>query len=286
MPDIQNRAERDFSEYDLMSDEELEKLLLNDFSKPKGEESDPQMLLYITEVLAKRRKERNEGKTPAEAWESFKQNYYTEIDSFCISKSVPVSQKRSRGYRKWGLIATAAVLVLVISTSVTAKAFKFDLWSKIVKWTQETFYFSSAGEPAISTEPNSSDTQKYTGLQNVLAEYDISLALAPTWLPAGYEEMSISVNETPAQRHFVAQYINNDKSIRIKISSNLDGDPSQIEQSDSLIEIYRSDGIDYYIFSNYDQLCAAWINKNYECVIMGPLSMSEIKEMIDSIGKG
>jgi hypothetical protein len=286
MPDIQICGERDFSAYDSMSDEDLENLLRDDFSKLEGEKSDTDMLLYITEVLAKRRKERKEGKSPAEAWESFEQNYYTENDDFCISESVPASQNRGRGRWKWGLVATAAVLMLVIGTSVTAKAFKFDLWGTFAKWTKETFYFSSSDQPDISAAPNRSDIREYTGLQEVLAEYNISTALAPTWLPEGYEEVSIRTYETPERRNFVAQYKNKDNSIRIRISNYLNSDPSQIEQSDSLVEIYRSDGIDYYIFRNYDQLRAAWINGNYECVIMGPLSMSEIKEMIDSIGKG
>ena len=286
MPDIQICGERDFSAYDSMSDEDLENLLRDDFSKPEGEKSDTDMLLYITEVLAKRRKERKEGKSPAEAWESFEQNYYTENDDFCISESVPASQNRARGRWKWGLVATAAVLVLVIGASVTAKAFKFDLWGTFAKWTKETFYFSSSDQPDISAAPNSSDTPKYTGLQEALAEYNIPTALAPTWLPEGYEEVDITTKEAPSQRLFFAQYKNQDKSIRIRIVTYLNSDPSQIEQSDSLVEIYRSNDIDFYIFNNHDQLCAAWINGRCECVITGPLSMSEIKEMIDSIGKG
>lgn len=287
MPNIQVCGERDFSAYDFMSDEDLENLLRDDFSKLDGEESDTDMLLYITEVLAKRRKEKNEGKSPAEAWESFEQNYYTENDNSYISENVPAIQKQtSSGHWRWGLIAAAAMLVIVIGTSVTAKAFKLDLWGAIAKWTQDTFYFGSNGQPAVPAAPNSSDTQNYSGLQEALSEYNISLALVPTWLPDGYEAVDIKTAETPKQRLFWAEYMNDDKSIRIRITEYLDSNPSQIEQSDSLVEIYASNGVDYYIFRNNGQLQAAWINENYECVINGPLSMSEIKEMIDSIGKG
>ena len=92
--------------------------------------------------------------------------------------------------------------------------------------------------------------------------------------------------ETPNQRFFIAQYEYGDGSIRIRIADYLDTNPTQIEQSDPLIEMYSSNGVDYYIFNNNDQLKAVWINKNFECYIIGPLTVSEIKEMIDSIGKG
>ena len=75
-------------------------------------------------------------------------------------------------------------------------------------------------------------------------------------------------------------------AIRIRIADYLDTSPSQVEQSESLIEVYNVGEIDYYIFSNYDQLKVVWICENYECYIIGPMSLSEIKEVIDSIGKG
>ena len=81
MPDTNERREREFAKYEAMSTEELQQLLREDASKPVGEESDTDALFYIMEVLAKRRKERNEGKSAAEALESFKNKYYTETET-------------------------------------------------------------------------------------------------------------------------------------------------------------------------------------------------------------
>ena len=94
------------------------------------------------------------------------------------------------------------------------------------------------------------------------------------------------IQDTPGQRIFQAKYAYGEDSIRIKISDYLMDYPEQIEQSNDLIEIYNHAGVDYYIFSNYDQLRAVWINENLECYISGPLTVSEIKHIIDSIGKG
>ena len=287
MPDSLNRRDEKFAKYDAMSNDELQQILRADASKPEGEESDTEALFYVMEVLAKRRQARNEGKSPEEALESFKKNYYTENDISSVSESTTAAFKpSSRGRWKRGLIAVAAMLVLVIGSSITANAMGFDLWEVIAKWTQETFHFGYAGQLDDSDAPDKEIDLPYSALQEALDELNIHTALVPVWLPDGYEEVDIKTYETPSQRQFVAKYQNGENSIRIRITDYLDTHPVQIEQSDSLIEIYPSNGVDYYIFDNYDQLKAVWITDSYECYISGPISIEEIKEMIDSIKKG
>lgn len=60
----------------------------------------------------------------------------------------------------------------------------------------------------------------------------------------------------------------------------------QIEQDETVVEVYEVKGIKYYIFTDIDSLQAAWVRDNYACYISGPLSLSEIKQIIDSIEKG
>lgn len=287
MPDTRNRRDSEFAKYDAMSTEELQRLLREDASKPVGEESDTDVLLYVMAVLAKRRKDRNEGKSPEEALESFKLKYNTENEISSDSESVPVAPKR-RSIGRWmqGLIAAAAMLVFIIGGSITAHAMGFDLWEIIVKWTQETFHFSYASDQTVTVEPGKADSNIYTGLQDALYKSDISTPLAPTWFPDGYVEVEVTIDETPLQMYFNAKYQFGDNKIRIRIADYLSGAPAQIEQSSSLLEVYSSNGIDYYIFSNYDQLKAVWIQENFECYITGTITISELKEMIDSIGKG
>lgn len=287
MPDTRNRRDSEFAKYDAMSTEELQQLLREDASKPMGEESDTDVLFYVMEVLAKRRKERNEGKSPEEALESFKLKYNTENEISFDSESVPVAPKR-RSIGRWmqGLIAAAAMLVFVIGGSITAHAIGFDLWEIIAKWTQETFHFGYATDVSTPDEPGEADAFIYAGLQEALLKSGISTPLVPTWFPAGYVEVGVTIDETPLQRRYNAKYQSGEDKIRIRIADYLSGAPSQIEQSDTLIEIYSANGIDYYIFNNYDNLKAIWITENYECYISGPLTVPELEKMIDSIGKG
>lgn len=287
MPDSLNRRDEKFAKYDAMSTDELQQILRDDASKSEGAESDTETLFYVMGVLAKRRQARNEGKSPEEALESFKQNYYTENDISSVSESTTAAFKpSSRGRWRRGLIAAAAMLVIVIGSSITANAMGFDLWEIIAKWTQETFHFGYALDESNPIDPEKEDSTLYSALQDALEQQNIHVALAPTWIPDGYIENDVRITDSPKQRSFITNYKNGDNNIIIRIAEYLDSFPMQIEQSNSLLEIYTSNGVDYYIFDNYEQLKAVWITENYECYISAPLSISEIKKMIDSIGKG
>lgn len=276
-----------FIQYDAMTTEELQQILRDDASKHEGSESDMEMLLYVMDVLAKRRQANHEGKTPEEALETFKQEYYTEIDISSDSESDSAPCRMYHGTR-WmrGLIAAVVALVFMIGGSFTANAMGFDVWDIIAKWTQETFHFGYAGDAVESNAPSSDYIYPCASLQEALDKRNITTALVPTWIPEGFVEEDIELIQTPKQRIFAGEFKSIEGTLRIRIADYLDAFPSQIEKDDSLIEIYQSGNVDYYIFKNYTQLKAVWINETYECYIMGPVSLSEIKEMIDSITKG
>lgn len=279
MPDTQNSK---FAKYDSMSTEELQQILREDASKSEGEGSDPDALFYVMGVLAQRRKD---GKSPEEALKSFKENYCGKSSS--PSKSAPVDVKRC-GARRWarGAIAVAAVLVLIIGGSLTARAIGFDLWGTIAKWTQETLHLGHWGEADGDYAPSHNFTHPCASLQAAMDENNVTTSLVPTWIPEGYEEVDVQTEETPSQRRVVAKYQSGENEIRIRIVDYLNGAPVQVERSDSLIEMYSSNDIDYYIFNNFEELKAVWINGKYECYIIGPLTVSEMEKMIDSIEKG
>lgn len=288
MPDTQNRNEDVFAKYNAMSTEELQQILREDASKPEGqEETSTEALFYIMEVLAQRRRARNEGKTPEEALEAF-HKYYEEDEVPSITEREPVVRKKNSTTPNWikRLVAAAAIIILIFSGSITAKAFGFDLWEIIVKWTQETFHFGYSSNAGSGQGPNEHSTEVFKGIQSALDDYDINTALVPAWIPEGYEEMDIKVLDTPKQRQIMGMYQSGTKIITIWITDYLDTYPSQIEQSDSVIDVYESDGVKYYLVENNDQLRAAWVVDSFECYISGPLSVEELKHMIDSIEKG
>lgn len=289
MPNNQNRSNQDFSKFDSMTTEELEEILRSDAQKTEGEELDLEMLLYVMEVLAARRKNsENPGKTAAEAFETFKEHYMPDDstdDAEQVSlKPQVINMKPTMRLRPWlsRLAVTAAILAFVLVSSVTAHAMGIDILDIVVKWTQETFHFGDPYQNNL-TEPATDDCRSFLSLEEALESKGIPDGPLPMWIPEGYSISDIQVDTTPLQMTFLALYNNSDQLLKIQIQYYLAEDPQQIEQSDDLIEIYESAGIEYYIFSNYDMLKAAWINKNYECYISGPITIDELKTMLDSI---
>lgn len=277
MSENQNRGNIDFAQYDSMATEELEEILRLDAEMPEGQESDTDKILYIMEVLTERKRNNSHtGNTALEAYESFKQNYMPETDNSVI----PLKTKSRLPRWVRGLTATAAVLAILITGSVTAKAFGFNIWQAVVQWTQETFHFGDWG----NSDPN--NNRSYSSLQEALEQGKITTMLVPTWFPSGYELSNITVENSPLKKTYTAIYANGEQSLKITVRDYLDGDPVYVEQSDGLIEEYQASGITYYLFNNNKQVRSAWIVDSYECSIFGDVTIDELKEMINSIEEG
>jgi len=279
MPDSRPYEEAP-NRYAQMSTESLRQLLREDASKPAGEEGNTEDLLRVMEELAKRRQALGGGKSPEEALASFRKYYDTEEEE--TGKPTLRARRRFRG-----LAAAAAAAAILLAGTVTAGAFRFDIWEPIAQWVQETFHFGRLDQDTMVDDPEPSNAAPFSGLQETLDTYGIETKLVPTWLPEGYSEREIKIKETPRQRQFLASYQNKDKSeIWVWITDYLDSYPDQIEQGASSPVIYPSGEIYYYIFENTDMLQAAWTKGHYECFIVGPVTLTEMEQIIDSIEKG
>ena len=284
MSENQNCGIRDFSKYDEMTTEELEEILRLDAEMIDGQESDTEKLLYVMEVLTQRRKKTGQtGNTAQEAYETFTQHYLPEIMDTDNTDSVPV--KRSKPVNRtlhWAraMAATAAVLVILIAGSVTAKAFGVDVWKVVIQWTQETFHFGEWGNS------NSSNDLPYASLQEALEEGNTPTWLVPTCIPDGFKLVDVMTNVTPIQKIYRAQYMNGEQELIITVREYLEDKPLYVEQSEDLVEEYEVDGVTYYLLENNKQLQAVWIVDSFECSITGSVTIEEVKMMIDSITKG
>ncbi len=286
MSENQNRNVRDFSKYDAMDTQELEAILRLDSEAPQEQESDTELILYVMEVLASRKNASSTGKTALEAWESFQKNYLPDEEDRLDHTSQ--TEKPVKTASPWlrRLAAAAAVIALLVGGfSITTSAFGWeDIWNAVAKWAKETFSFVRDTEVTL-TEPDEQNVQEYASLQEALEASGLNDNFIPTWIPDGYELIDITSDQTPMQSIYIAQYKCGEKELIIAVRSYLGLDPEKIEINDELIEIYEIKGVEYYIFLNNQQICAAWTKDSYECRISGELTVEEIKSMIDSIGK-
>lgn len=284
MSENQNGRVQKLSEYDEMATEQLEEILRLDAQAPEGQESDVDTLLYIMGVLADRRKkEGHAGKTALEAYESFKLYYLPEVENIAEETEMKATPRKIPSKLLRGLSAAAAVVLVLVLGTVTAKAFGVDIWETIAKWTQETFHFSSSENEEY---PDAGEELPYSSLIEALKAGNIEENLVPTWLPDGYELKDVIVEETPTQNIYYAIYQNGECIIKINVRNYLNDYPQYVEQGEGLLETYEASGVVYYLIQNYDNSRAEWITHSYECYISGDLTIEQLKLMIDSIEKG
>lgn len=277
-----NRGVTDFSEYDAMDTETLNALLRQDCDSPDDGEPDTERLLYIMEVLAKRREKSNpSGKTTEQAWEIFLENY-------CPDKELAASGKKQAEKRALWLrrvIAAAAAVILIVAVPVTARALSWEeVWDIFARWAKETFSFVS-GEQTQITEPDRSSTEEFSSLQDALIKSNRDPSIVPTWIPDGFVLTEIRKEITPVREMFYARYDKEDKTLSIRIHNHISEDHQKFEINEELIEVHVHQNVEFFLFNNKGQICALWAKDTYECLITADLSVDELKLMIDSIGK-
>ena len=277
---MSDNLNRDFSKYEAMETEELEEILRLDAETPAGVETDTELVLFILEVLARRKNTKNiTGNTAQKAWESFEQNYMPEK-----SRKSATTNRTTHWLRR--LTAAAAVIALLIVIPISTKALTLEeVWNIFARWAKETFSFVS-GDNAEVSEPVLDDGLEYSSMQDMLKKYDRDYSLVPTWIPDGFTPESIQRVITPAQEIYLARYISGNKKFSIRVQNYLTEDFIKLETNQDYSEIYSVGEQDYYILNNNKQNQAVWIVGSYECTISGNLSIEEIKLMIDSIKKG
>lgn len=285
MPQNQDCNQRDFSRYDALSTEELSEILRLDSETPEGNGLDIDTLLYITGVLAERKKNTNTGKTAQEAWKSFQQNY---LDSEEAYPAVAEEKKPVKTKNPWvrRVAAAAAVLVLLISVPLSARALNWEeICNTVVKWAKETFSFVMGDQRDVDG-PNAGDVRKYDSLQEAMCLTDHELNAIPTWIPDGYVLERIDIDETPVQRNYVALYKKNEQIISISVRFLIDNDPQKLEANENVVDTVIKNGNEYYIISNNERISTMWTQDSYECNISGDLTVDEMKQMINSIPEG
>lgn len=277
-----NSSTRDFSHFDKLSTEELQEIIRQD-SFLDDDSSDIDAILYITDLLVKRSDSSNNSKDVEAAWKSFKENYYPYISdpeplySFDSLEDEVVKAKPRHLSRAMKTLSVAAVLaVVIISGSVTASAFGYNLWGAVAEWTRDTFGF---------TQGQNNGIHPFENLRDALAAYDINDPIVPQWIPDGYGEDTVQAAETPDSKVISASCKSTAGEIKIEVKAfyNQNNEHRVYEIFEDGVEKYASNGIDFYIMKNDNFTRVSWAVGNNECSILCALEPKEIYRMIDSI---
>ena len=124
-------------------------------------------------------------------------------------------------------------------------------------------------------------------LKETLTTLQINHPIAPSWLPDGYRQIRIKVtNDHMIGAYDVrADYAKDvdDSKMFIQISKITDITGDTIEKDDRAVIEYTKENTIWYIMHNLQRLNAAALMDDYQVLISAPISVDEMKKIIDSI---
>ena len=124
----------------------------------------------------------------------------------------------------------------------------------------------------------------YTSLQQALDAYDVTVPLAPTWIPKEYGLADMYVDYIPGHLLIRATYESDDATIYMHVGNVTDGSFSWVQKDDGEVREYKSNGISHYMMTNRSETLVVWLNEEYECLIAGTdVSFKQLETIIDSI---
>ena len=288
--------DRDFSRYNHMSTEELENILRADFELPDEEESDMEKILYITEVIAKRRAEQPTGRyaNADKAWEDFVENYLPAEKQAVFRKESseePEAGVKGAKPRLWTTVlarvasVVAAIALVAAAGTMTASAFGFDFWAWLTAWTQEAFGVEH--QNFIHSGNNQEIPDQLAELHTLMQEYGFPDRLLPTYLPEGYEAEPVECESNPAFVKLYCYLSNNNDSMILDYTMYLSSQVTEEAQKDEdNPEAYERGGMTHYLMTNDETYYAIWTADNVECGIYGASSYDELTKIINSIYGG
>ncbi|MBS6845811.1 MAG: DUF4367 domain-containing protein [Firmicutes bacterium] len=308
MSESKEHFHRDFSMFDKMGTEELNEILRQDSQLPDGEESDTDAILYIMGVIEKRSQElpASDVEDVDRAWDSFNQNYRfassderplfdlddepqqnDTSDKMQILQPAPHSNTRPRKRVLRTASILAAVIAVLLATSLTSYALGFDLWGAIANWTKETFGFKSTEytQPAASSYAKEIPAS-LKSIANEMELHDVPVTVLPSYLPDGYTEMDFQYDVAADSMDFYSLLKKGNSSIILLYSVFFDGQAhSQFEKDAANPRQYEYNGTMYYIMTNEGVYFATWAVDDVECSIAGVETYDEIIKIIQSIGE-
>lgn len=267
--------------YKDMSLEELERLMENSFYKGDADYE------TLKEMLTAYKERQGSRATDATAtWDDFQKNYAERKEKiplpFELSADNPkqtVTVKKQRKPVKWmRLLRVGEIAASIIAFFLLVDTFAFggQYRRSFIHWSSELMSSSdNVGNVQID--------ENLRSLHKALKQHDISEKLAPVWVPDGFiVKGDTLVDETPTKVVFSQHLASGTRSLLIQIVSFRSAASSLYEVDDGVV-IYTRNGINHSIAPNEDKVLAYWTNGNFECYIIGDITVEDAERMINSV---
>lgn len=259
----------------------------------------------IVEVVLEREERHPTGllPDPEQAWEEFQQYYNTpegedlslypaENPGTAPSEPAPSQteyrpQRRPKRHFFRRVVIVAAVVVCIALPPALGFENVFQL---IGAWTDDIFLLNNVS----SLEGNEIEADKKSvDIEEILGELNYSENIFPTWIPEGFELEKVITNEFvfSGKTELRIHYKNGQTRELITFTYNVynsiaSGTMTAFEKDANALEEYFVGDVTHYIFENLGKYIAVWNQNNIECAISGDVSLTELKEMLNSIYGG
>ena len=259
----------------------------------------------IVEVVLEREERHPTGllPDPEQAWEEFQQYYNTpegedlslypaENPGTAPSEPAP-SQTENRPQRrpKRHFFRRVVIVAAVVVCIALPPALGFEnVFQLIGAWTDDIFLLNNVS----SLEGNEIEADKKSvDIEEILGELNYSENIFPTWIPEGFELEKVITNEfvLSGKTELRIHYKNGQTRELITFTYNVynsiaSGTMTAFEKDANALEEYFVGDVTHYIFENLGKYIAVWNQNNIECAISGDVSLTELKEMLNSIYGG
>ena len=275
----QNGSDDRADNYSDMSTDDLERLIDYAFFEDKVslEQIDVMMQAY----------NKRDGIPKVDAgmmWEDFEQNYSgcDETFPYCDAENNPQADNKSDGkppkrhirLRRFGISAAAIITIMILFFASTA--YGASAWQWFTNWTNRTIGFSRA--PVVFQI-----SYELVSLHAALEELGVTQPIAPTWIPERFALDYVKVIDMPAMTIVFAHFYYGDFNLIIQIDTVCYDSITLFQKDPGEPTIYRRNGINHYIFTNYGRTSALWTTGRYDGSFNGDITESEATLMIDSI---
>ena len=181
----------------------------------------------------------------------------------------------------------AAVIAVLLATSLTAYALGFDLWGAIASWTKETFGFRSAEYTQTAVTSSKKEIPApLTSIANEMEMHGIPTTILPSYLPDGFVERDFQYSAVTQPESLYCLLKDGDSSITLLYTVFSENQDHLLYEKDAIDpKQYEYNGTVYYIMTNKGAYFAAWTADNIECNIAGVETYGEIIKILQSIGE-
>lgn len=187
-----------------------------------------------------------------------------------IPEIMAVRPKRHRRLFRVGVIA-AIMAVIIVAAAVTASALGYDLFGWIPKWSKEDVRFV----------PEASEQPYVENIPSVLKELGITEPLYPSWIP---EDLVLTDSAYDKERLlFFEAYRSDDRFLSITVSEITGSETAVYQKEADPPQQYTTGNVTHYLFTDSDQISAVWFSGNYTTLIVGNITLDEMREILDSV---